>query len=91
MVAPSDLTVWDIVEIDLSTYNRYKWHAKVLQISPGGGDKFPIRVKYLQTFIDSNGTDLLWKGIWIRLDEIKAIESVVLEKIGKLGFTFIKI
>lgn len=90
MVALSDLTIWDIVEIDLPTYNRYKWNAKVLQISPGE-DEFQIRVKYLQTFIDSDGTDLLWKGIWIRLDEIKSIESVVLERIEKLGFTFIKI
>lgn len=90
MVALSDLTVWDIVEIDLSTYNRYKWNAKVLNISPSE-DEFEIDVKYLQTFIDSDGHDVLWKTVWIRLDEIKAIESVVLERIEKLGFTFIKI
>lgn len=87
MIQLSEINVWDILEIDLPTYNHYKWRAKVLRVWIGS-NIYPLEIEYLDSFLAGGVAELLWKKSWIKLSEVVSPwEKELMEK----DFKFIKL
>lgn len=85
-----DIKVWDIIEIDLSTYNHYKWRAKVLWVL-SNHNIYPLKIEYLDSFLAEGVSQLLWKKSWIKLCEVVSIERLEEKKLLEKDFKFIKL
>lgn len=90
MIQFADIDVWDIVEIDLPTYNHYKWRAKVLKIAIYD-TRYPLTIEYLEEFTTANWTQLLWRKSWIKLSEVISVEKLEEKKLMEKDFRFIKL
>jgi len=90
MVQLDDIEVWDILEIDLPTYNHYKWRAKVLKVSRYD-TQFPLTIEYLDEFTTASWIPLLWSKSWIKLREVISIEKFEKKELMEKPFKFIKL
>ena len=87
MIQLAEINVWDILDIDLPTYNHYKWRAKVLRVLLSS-NIYPLEIEYLDSFLAGGVDELLWKKSWIKLSEVVSPgEKELMEK----DFKFIKL